>query len=79
MYPRNIIIQQLNERVKGIGGCEEVLIEIINLACTKIEGGLYMGAEEKYCCYRSLPYLLLLLDGGEKKVSRMARERFSSK
>ena len=55
------------------------MIEIINLACTKIEGGLYMGAEEKYCCYRSLPYLLLLLDGGEKKVSRMARERFSSK
>ncbi|GMH49960.1 hypothetical protein TrLO_g5054 [Triparma laevis f. longispina] len=68
MYPRNIIISQLNERVKGIGGCEDVLIEIMKLSCTKIEQNLYMGAEEKYCCYRALPYLLCLLDGGDKKT-----------
>jgi len=69
-YPKNFIFHKLRENVKRIAGHEDILIEMLLQCVDHLEEEIYVTPDEKYRLIRSLPHLLLLIDGeGEDSTS----------
>lgn len=62
-YPKSLIFQNLRDVLKKIPGHEEVLIEMLQQNVDFIENERYLTPDEKYRLVRSLPHLVLLIDG----------------
>ncbi|KAJ8613807.1 hypothetical protein CTAYLR_004917 [Chrysophaeum taylorii] len=62
-YPKSLIFQNLRDVLKKIPGHEEVLIEMLQQNIDFIENERYLTPDEKYRLIRSLPHLMLLIDG----------------
>ncbi|KAJ1446360.1 cytoplasmic fragile-X interacting family-domain-containing protein [Pelagophyceae sp. CCMP2097] len=64
-YPKSLIFQNLRDALKTIPGHEDILIEMLQQNVDFIENERYLTPDEKYRLIRSLPHLLLLIDGAK--------------
>jgi len=62
-YPKSLIFHNLRDALKKIPGHEDVLIEMLQQNVDFIENERYLMLDEKYRLIRSLPHLMLLIDG----------------
>ena len=62
-YPKSLIFQNLRDVLKRVDGHEDVLLEMLQQNIDYIENERYLTPDEKYRLIRSLPHLMLLIDG----------------
>ena len=62
-YPKSLIFHNLRDALKKIPGHEEILIEMLQQNVDFIENERHLMPDEKYRLIRSLPHLMLLIDG----------------
>ena len=62
-YPKSLIFHNLRDTLKRIPGHEEILIEMLQQNVDFIENERHLMPDEKYRLIRSLPHLMLLIDG----------------
>jgi cytoplasmic FMR1 interacting protein len=78
-YPKSLIFHNLRDALKKIPGHEDVLIEMLQQNVDFIENERYLMLDEKYRLIRSLPHLMLLIDGdsdeGANKVINVFKDK----
>jgi cytoplasmic FMR1 interacting protein len=70
MHPQSFIFHDLKETLQRIKGHDEVFAALLSFCLESLQQGKYATPNEKYRLIRSLPHLMLIIDGdGDDKGS----------
>jgi hypothetical protein len=78
-HPKQLIFFNLRTELKKIDGHEDVLIEMLQQCVDFLERGIFVTPDDKYRLLRSLPHLMLLMDGEKLDKDNASFNVFKSK
>lgn len=69
-YPKSLIFYNLRDALKKISSHDDVLIDMLHQNVDFIENERFLVLDEKYRLVRSLPHLMLLIDGDADRETK---------